>query len=61
MTLQFAAICATIPDMTKTRSTGFAKWGRLPSRRGPTIVLANHQGDLDSPVIVMRLIAERPL
>jgi len=58
-TLQFAAICATIPYYHTVNR--IRKWGRLPSRRGPTIVLANHQGDLDSPVIVMRLIAERPL
>jgi len=30
-------------------------WGALPRRRGPTLVVANHQHELESPVIVADL------
>ena len=30
-------------------------WGRLPVRRGPTIVVANHQHEIESPVVVADL------
>jgi hypothetical protein len=30
-------------------------WGKLPYRRGPTIVVANHQHEIESPVIVADL------
>jgi len=35
-------------------------WGRLPRRRGPTLVIANHQHDLDSMAIMARLTLDRP-
>lgn len=28
-------------------------WGRLPRRRGPTLIIANHQHDFESPAIVV--------
>jgi MFS family permease len=30
-------------------------WGKLPARRGPTLVVANHQHEIESPVIVSEL------
>lgn len=36
------------------------KWGRLPFRRGPTLVIANHQHDLETMAIVMWLSFEGP-
>jgi 1-acyl-sn-glycerol-3-phosphate acyltransferase len=30
-------------------------WGRLPHRRGPTLVISNHQHEVESPVIVADL------
>jgi hypothetical protein len=30
-------------------------WGRLPRRRGPTLVVANHQHEIESPLIVADL------
>ena len=30
-------------------------WGRLPSRRGPTLVIANHQHEIEASVIVSDL------
>jgi hypothetical protein len=33
-------------------------WGRLPRRRGPTLVVANHQHEIESPTIVA-LLAEQ--
>lgn len=29
-------------------------WGRLPRRRGPTLIIANHQHDFESPAIVSK-------
>lgn len=36
------------------------KWGRLPFRRGATLVVANHQHDFDSTVVVMWLNFDGP-
>ena len=33
-------------------------WGRIPRRRGPTLVIANHQHDLDSMAIVSTTFVE---
>ncbi|MBV9270005.1 MAG: MFS transporter [Candidatus Eremiobacteraeota bacterium] len=33
-------------------------WGRLPRKRGPTLVIANHQHDLESMVIVSRMTVQ---
>lgn len=34
-------------------------WGEFPARRGPTLVVANHQHDLESPALVSTLSATR--
>jgi MFS family permease len=33
-------------------------WGRLPRRRGPTLIVANHQHDFESPAIVSSTTVE---
>ncbi len=33
-------------------------WGRLPRRRGPTVIVANHQHDFESPAIVSTTTVE---
>ncbi|MGH8163415.1 MAG: hypothetical protein ACREP1_03670, partial [Rhodanobacteraceae bacterium] len=33
-------------------------WGRLPRRRGPALVIANHQHELESPAIVALLAVQ---
>ncbi len=35
-------------------------WGRLPLKRGPTLVLCNHQHDLDTTAVVAQLILDGP-
>ena len=34
------------------------RWGRLPRRRGPTLLVANHQHDFESPAIVSSTTVE---
>lgn len=34
------------------------RWGGVPRRRGPTLIVANHQHDFESPAIVSTLTAE---
>jgi MFS family permease len=36
------------------------QWGRLPFRRGPTILIANHQQEDESEVVVLRALAGGP-
>jgi MFS family permease len=33
-------------------------WGRIPRRRGPTLIVANHQHDFESPAIVSTMAAQ---
>jgi MFS family permease len=35
-------------------------WGRLPKKRGATLVICNHQHDLDTTAVVTRLILDGP-
>ena len=35
-------------------------WGRLPRKRGATLLLSNHQHDLDTTALVMRLSVQGP-
>lgn len=35
-------------------------WGRLPLRRGATLAIANHQHDLDTTGVIMRLSVQGP-
>ena len=36
------------------------QWGRLPFRRGPTILIANHQQEDESEVVVLRALLQGP-
>ncbi len=36
------------------------QWGRLPFRRGPTILVANHQQEDESEVVVLRALVQGP-
>jgi MFS family permease len=36
------------------------KWGRLPLRRGATLAISNHQHDLDTTGVIMRLSVQGP-
>jgi MFS family permease len=48
--LRFAAVVANYAwDHLAYRMRG---WGHLPRRRGPTLIVANHQHDFESPAIV---------
>ena len=47
--MRLASVLATVPYYRTANRVRV--WGRLPFRRGPTIVVANHQHDLDSPVL----------
>ena len=40
------------------RFTAGAHWGRIPRRRGPTLVIADHQHDLESMTIVSTTFVE---
>ena len=35
-------------------------WGRLPRRRGATLLISNHQHDLDTTALIMRLSVQGP-
>lgn len=35
-------------------------WGRLPRRRGATLLVSNHQHDLDTTALIMRLAVQGP-
>jgi hypothetical protein len=35
-------------------------WGRLPKKRGATLVICNHQHDLDTTAVITRLILDGP-
>lgn len=35
-------------------------WGRLPRRRGATLLISNHQHDLDTTALIMRLAVQGP-
>ncbi|MEO6912562.1 MAG: hypothetical protein ABI182_00900 [Candidatus Baltobacteraceae bacterium] len=37
------------------------RWGRLPIHRGPTLVIANHQHDLDDMAIIAQLTLDGPV
>jgi 1-acyl-sn-glycerol-3-phosphate acyltransferase len=56
--LHFTAIMAMMPYVNTAYR--IRKWGRLPFRRGPTLVIANHQHDLETMAIVMWLSFEGP-
>ena len=47
-----ACICVSIYHRIAYRVRG---WGSLPRRRGPSLVVANHAHDIESPVIVADL------
>jgi 1-acyl-sn-glycerol-3-phosphate acyltransferase len=56
--IRLAAAAAVLPYVhTAYRIRG---WGRLPRRRGPTLVIANHQHDLDSLAIMALLTLNGP-
>ena len=56
--LRLASAAALLPYVRSAyRIRG---WGRLPRRRGPTLVIANHQHDLDSMAIMARLTVDGP-
>ena len=55
--LAFAMMLITPYYMTAYRIRG---WGRLPRRRGATLLVSNHQHDLDTTALIMRLAVQGP-
>jgi MFS family permease len=53
----FAMMLITPYYMTAYRIRG---WGRLPRRRGATLLVSNHQHDLDTTALIMRLSVQGP-
>lgn len=53
----FAMMLITPYYLTAYRIRG---WGRLPRRRGATLLVSNHQHDLDTTALVMRLAVQGP-
>ncbi|TAM58918.1 MFS transporter [bacterium] len=58
MALRLVSVCAMTPYVHAAyRVRG---WGRLPFARGATLVIANHQHDLDTMAVVLRLTLDGP-
>jgi len=53
----FAMMLITPYYVTAYRIRG---WGRLPRRRGATLLVSNHQHDLDTTALIMRLAVQGP-
>lgn len=54
-----ATICATRLPWLATR-VRVRQWGRLPRRRGATILIANHQHEDESEIVVLRSFVDGP-
>jgi MFS family permease len=58
-TLLVALTCAIRQPLIATR-VRVRQWGRLPRRRGPTLLIANHQHEDESEIVVERTFLQGP-
>lgn len=59
-TVGVRALCAAALAPYMHAAYRIRGWGRLPFRRGPTLVVSNHVHDLDTVAMVMRLSIDGP-
>ncbi|MBV9409615.1 MAG: MFS transporter, partial [Candidatus Eremiobacteraeota bacterium] len=56
----FVALTCAIRQPYMTTRLRVRQWGRLPLRRGPTLLIANHQHEDESEIIVERAFIQGP-
>lgn len=56
----FVALIVALRTPWLTTRIRVRQWGRLPFRRGPTLLVANHQHEDESEIVVERAFAQGP-